>query len=586
MEVTSIEGQGILVGDAIDYTTLGGEYLGWTGFPGWQNQAEYLGIHHIRWPAGINAEDRIESGQYAFDLSTPTLVDNWPKSDGSARDGLAEMFAYANSANASFAMIVPTARYVSLMSSDPAAARLKIESDITEFTNRLFAGEFGEIPTDFLLEIGAEYYSTDAWASLAHDPSVDVLFAEVFAELVSALDNARTAHGEDVYKIAVQAGRFQSNDDTGGTRDGELADSQAFLSAYSEHEVEHAIDALIWHRYVYTFEQTAHHLTPNTGEHTLSDHLSLWESTLGRPIELVLGWAAPDIDRESEYPGDPFFDYGPRAAHSMLQMFSQLAEAGADYATIYGIDSQWAGAVSTGTTNANDYSVSFHGEVYALMTQSLPGLWATDVFLSNAVSIDPQNGVVPSDLVNVFGFSDGVARQVTFAAAWDLQSAELAMEFLAPEFAQEFVTVVHLIPDAFDANAGGTREIASVVVGEGGGVTVSNVSDWDVVRVSFEPGVDSFEPEQITLNMTTGRGIVTLSDDADIFSFAALDEERVVCARDGHDHIVGSYLSDTILGGAGDDALFGGDSGDLLIGDGASPDAYINWLLGNEFEYL
>ena len=121
MTVISVDGAGTFLGDAVESTALGGEYLGWTGFPGWQNQAEYLGIHHIRWPAGINAEDRIVRGGYAFDISTPTLVDNWPKCNGAPRDGLAEMFEHAYAEGSSFAMIVSTGRYVDLMATDPAA---------------------------------------------------------------------------------------------------------------------------------------------------------------------------------------------------------------------------------------------------------------------------------------------------------------------------------------------------------------------------------------------------------------------------------------------------------------------------------
>ncbi len=586
MTLITIDASGAFVGDEIDTSAFGGEYLGWTGFPGWQVQAEHIGIHHIRWPAGIIAEDRIEANGYAFDISTPTLVDNWPKSNGFPREGLAEMFAYANEENASFAMIVPTGRYVDVMSADPAAARAWIASDVAAFTARLFSGDFGPIPPDFILEIGAEYYSTDVWATLADNPNAEGIFAEVFAELVAAFRDAEAAHGSDVYSLAVQAARFQSWDDTAVTQDGELDDAYAFLAAYEAIGVESAIDALIWHRYVYTFEQTAHHLTPEAGEHTLTDHLALWEAELVRPLDLVLSWAAPDIDRNGEYPTDPFFDFGPRAAHSTLQMFSELVEAGADYATLYGIDSQWTGAVSTGTTNANVYSVSFHGEVYGMMAESLVGLTSTDAFHENLVLTDQQNAAIPTDHVNVFGFSDGVGREVTFAAVWDLASAEVELRFAAPAVASDYVAVTHLVPDSFDSDAGGVRVVANASINLDGSVIVGDVGDYEVVRVVHSSALDLLETDQTILSQMTGRGLVALSDTEDVFSFDQDLSNRVINAHDGDDLITGSSMSDIILGGSGSDMLSGGEGGDFLVGDEVLPQAFIEWLAGDSFEYF
>lgn len=585
MTVLAVNGTGARVGDAVPAAALGGEYLGWTGFPGWQNQAEHLGIHHIRWPAGINAEDRIETDGYAFDISTPTLVDNWPKSNGTARDGLAEMFAYANTTGASFALIVPSGRYVDLMATDPTAAKAWIQSDVTAFTTRLFAGDFGPIPPDFVLEIGAEYYSTDAWAALADDANAEAYFADVFAELVSAFHTAETAHGSDVYSLAVQAARFQSPDDTANTQNGELADADAFLAAYTNLGLEDAIDALVWHRYVYTFDQTSHHLTPNAGEHTLTDHLALWETALGHPLDLVLGWAAPDIDSNGDYPADPNFDFGPRAAHSMLQMFSELAEAGADYSTLYGIDSPWTGALTTGTTSADIYAVSYHGEVYALMTESLTGLSPTDAFLGNTVPIDAQNGPVPTDHANVYGFSDGSDQHTTFVAAWDLASPDITVHVAAPDLSTDFVTVTHLVPDGFDADASGTLTAASASIDANGDVLVTHVGDFDVLRITHTSDVDPNEADQTLLHTQTGRGLVSLSADADTFDLSGATSERAVNGHDGDDAISGSALADILLGGAGNDTLSGGDGGDILIGGGVLPDAILDWLAGDSFDF-
>ena len=580
--VISVDPGGDVFDHAVTTGALGGEYLGWTGFPGWQVQAEHFGIHHIRWPAGINAEDRIEAAGYAFDISTPTLVNNWPKSNGTPREGLTEMFAYAIETQASFAMIVPTARYVDMMASDPEAAKAWIASDVSAFTSRLFAGDFGPIPPDFLLEIGAEYYSTDAWAALAANPDAEDLFASVFAELVAAFRDAEATHGQDVYSLAVQAARFQSNNDTASVQDGELADADAFLAAYAAREVEDAIDAIIWHRYVYTFDQTSHHLTPGRGEHTLSDHHALWEQALGHELDLVLGWAAPDIDSNGAYPTDPNFDFGPRAAHSTLQMFSELVEAGTDYATLYGIDSPWAGAISTGSTSASVYSVLFHGEVYAMMAESLVGLRPTEAFLQNTVPIEADNAVVEADHVNIFGFTNETDHHVTFAAAWDLFD-ERDVAIAAPDVIADFVTITQLRPDGFEADAGGFYVAPHASTDSTGAVTVFGVNDFDVLRVSHTSEPGPLEAWQTVLHTQTDRGLVSLSDENDVFAFMDMSN-RALDARDGDDEVVGSLWSDIIVGGEGSDSLDGGAGDDLILGDDVDPQVFLDWLEGGTFD--
>ncbi|MEO0944732.1 MAG: hypothetical protein AAFY06_07790 [Pseudomonadota bacterium] len=579
--VISVDPNGDVFDDPVTAGALGGEYLGWTGFPGWQVQAEHFGIHHIRWPAGINAEDRIEAGGYAFDIATPTLVDNWPKSNGAPREGLTDMFAYANETNVSFAMIVPTARYVDMMATDPNGASAWIASDVAAFTTRLFAGEFGPIPLDFVLEIGAEYYSTDAWAALASNPDAEELFAQVFAELVTAFRDAETTHGQDVYSVAVQAARFQSNDDTASTQDGELADADAFLAAYAEHQVEDAIDALIWHRYVYLFDQTSHHLTPGRGEQTLTDHLALWEQALGHELDLVLGWAAPDIDSNGAYPVDPNFDFGPRAAHSTLQMFSELAEVGTDYATLYGIDSPWTGAISTGSTSASVYSVLFHGEVYAMMTESLVGLRPTDAFLQNSVPVGADNAVVEKDHVNVFGFTNEVDHHVTFAAAWDLTD-ESTVTISAPDVAADYIAVTQLRPVSVNADAGGFYVSPRASTDAAGAATVTGVGDFDVLRVSHTAEAGPLEAWQTLLHAQTGRGVISLSETDDTFDFLDMND-RAADAGDGNDVISGSMLADIIVGGEGQDSLDGGAGDDIIVGDGVDPQMLLDWLDGSDF---
>lgn len=583
----SANGNGALVGDEIRPSELGGEYLGWTGFPGWKNQAEYLGITHIRWPSGINAEDRIEPNGYAFDLSTPSLVDNWPLSSGAPRQGLAEMFAAANESGASFSMIVPSARYVETMLVDPLAATEWIHDDIDAFVTRLADGDFGQIPTDFTLEIGAEYYSTDAWAANASNPDIVEAFAQVFAELVSALNDAETVHGSKIYSIAVQAARFQSDDDGASVRDGERADADEFIAAFQEASLENAIDGLIWHRYVYTFGQTSHHLTPDSNEHTLENHLAHWEAALGHSLDLTIGWAAPDIDRDGASASDPFFDFGPRAAHPMLQMFSELSEAGMDHATLYGIDSPWTGALSTGSTSPTDFSVSFHGEVYGLMTTSLAGLTATDAFHLNSVFVDDQNGVIEHDHVNVFGFSDGVSRHVQFSAMWDLASGTVDLEVARPVEIDSSIAVLRVVsPTDSSFDALGQFRAVEAGLGIGGALVVQDMADFEVLQTAFstnDTGIDFFQNFQTAVHLDTGRSAMSLGVEDELYLLDTTSEQQLVMALDGADSLVGSSGSDVLIGGAGADSINGGDGEDVLVGGDVSAEAISSWLSSYDF---
>ncbi|MEM9971851.1 MAG: hypothetical protein AAF762_12235, partial [Pseudomonadota bacterium] len=417
-----------------------------------------------------------------------------------------------------------------------------------------------------VIEIGAEYYSRDVWEANAGDPAMPDLFAAVFAEMVAAFATAEAAHSADVYEIAVQAARFQSDD--GNPDNGALADADSFIDAYLARGVASDIDALVWHRYVYTFDQTAHHLDPARGEHTLTQHVDMWETALGRPLDLVTGWAAPDVDRNAESLSDPNFDFGPRSAHATLQIFSELSEAGADVSTIYGIDSPWIGAPSTGGNSANDFAVRFNGEVYRLMTESLVGLTSTDAFHHNHVVTTAQNEPVPTNLVNVFGFT-GADRHVDFLAAWDLLDTVLDVEIMAPAaFDATHAILTMLVPDSMAEDAGAIEVAPSAERLPNGNILVHDVTDFAVIRAEFvadDQDLNVSHAWQTVVNLDTGRGLTVLSD--------------------ADDDAAGSSVADVVLGGAGDDFLSGQSGADLLIGDGVSPDVLRQWLSSDTFEF-
>ena len=486
---------------------LGGEYLGWTGLPGWQVQADHLGIGHVRWPGGIVAEDRQRDGIWSYDLTTPDLMDNWPRHDGSARPGLTDMLALSRETGRSASVIVPTARYVEAALVDETAALDRVRAEVGAFAARLVAGDFGPLPDGLILEVGAEYYSTDVWEETGGAPAVRDLFAKVFAAAVGALDDARAA-APGAFDIAVQSGRFQSKDDpVAGDRDGEAADSLAFLDAFAALGVTDAIDALVWHRYTHhwaqipTFFREAAHPS-NVLSTLLSDHVALWSGALGREPDLVMSWLSPDVDSTGASATDPWFDHGPRAGGNILQMFAEIAAAGVDTATLYGIDSPWPGAVTTGGTTPADLSVSFAGETYALLTESVAGLSVLGVHLTNEWKAGPDNAAPWTGDVDFYAFA-GDGRMVVFARAQGFDGASLRATIALPDLDPGLVRATRLTPDGDGADAGGVRTDAAL--------------DWTDDGFAF----DFTRPFEILRVEIAKDAVAALTDELEVWTNAA-----------------------------------------------------------------
>ncbi len=511
MATLSKDISGTVVGTPVTGSLMGGEYLGWTGFPGFKAQADIMSIGHLRWPGGINAEDRIEDdGRYAYDLTTSNVVDNWQTWNGAPRPGLSEMVDYTNDAGMSLAIIVPTARYVELAETDLDAALVWLTSDLQTFVHRLANGHFGDIQ-NLSLEIGAEYYSTNIWEDNLGSPHIRDLFAEVFAQAVKILADAEVLYGE-LYDIHVQMARFHNGDDPDfGVRNGEAADSLAFLDAYEDAGVLGDIDGVVWHRYSERFDQiddAFRQPTHQTNEFStlLDDHLALWETRAGTDLDLILSWSGADIDSSGAV-DNPDFDHGPRSAHNILQMFSEVAASQADIATVYGIDSQWPGALSFGSPSSPD--IYYSGLVYELILESVAGLSVTDLYHDNSVPVGPNNTFLEVDHVNFFGF-EGDGRAVYFAVAGNLASDVLSVSMTLPVDSQfGYAQVTRLSPDGTDAFASGTLSEEAPVSFSAEAFEFEFFDDHEVVRIELFDSLDpAFFEAPVETHYTSGGQIV------------------------------------------------------------------------------
>lgn len=453
-----VDVSGSILGDPISGSILGGEYLGWTGFPGFKAQAAEIPIGHLRWPGGINAEDRIDTDGYAYDLSTTSVVDNWETWNGSPKAGLSETMEFARDHEMSFSMIVPTARYVEAAMQNYDLAIEWLQNDLAVFTNRLATNHFGQLPP-ITLEVGAEYYSTNIWEDNSGSLDVLALFSNIFAEVVVQLSLAEDTYGE-MYDVAVQMGRFQSRDDpTSGERNGEAADSLKFIEAFVDYGVDQKIDSVIWHRYTERYDQIddafRQQIHPENEMSTLlPDHLSLWQAGLQNELDLVVSWLSPNVDSSGQNENSAF-DHGPQSAHNILQMFSEVAAAGADIATVYGMDIQWPGSLSFGSPDSPD--IYYGGAVYGLVAESVVGLSVTDAYKSNTLAKSSENEVLRQDHANFFVF-EGEGKAVIFVAAGNLVSENLLVSFdydLMEQF--NYARVTTLTPNGEGAFATATK---------------------------------------------------------------------------------------------------------------------------------
>ena len=191
IDLTIASGPGIYANsDPIASSALGIEFLGWETFGNFQQRLTEISAPHVRWPGGVPAEDGIDTDgdgtrDLVYDLTASNVMTNWDRTNG-PREGLSEVLASVVAAGASFAMLVPTSRYVQA-GLDGTDGIAQARADIRQFLERLAAGEFGNVPADFTLEIGSEYYATQVWKANRDVPDIAQRFGDVFAALAPGI---------------------------------------------------------------------------------------------------------------------------------------------------------------------------------------------------------------------------------------------------------------------------------------------------------------------------------------------------------------------------------------------------------------
>lgn len=586
-----------------------------------------------------------------FDLADPNYV-NWyyhqhdiePGSYGPEheRPGLSEIVEAAEGMGAdSLAIVVPTARYAARMFEASESGNLKsgdgisdvvqqIAEDMSFFLNNVTTVmEEKGANFDLTLEIGSEYYATRLWNYLlkqeqefdipVEDVQANLLeaFGLVFAAQTAVISDFEEATGIEI-NTAIQLGRTQ-----GGTNGfhGSAEDNQIFLQAfeslssywdkaaevvpdYAETAIGYealpdlvsGVDAAIWHRYTSEWETLDDHLTEDQSTATdgashrasVEEMISFWEDAGAGgedgEVDLIAGWGAPVVPQSDNtdvriYPA------------MMLEMFSNLTEAGVDMASIYAWNSNKIGALS----HAGQKLIG--GQIFEMMADALPGTYLNSVSAENtklfqdssdsAADADGDGWIdpaAPTGTVNEYHFSNSY-KVVSYFAAGDvdetsplefsatfsgasLASLEATSLFLDTETASDSA-VYEVLPNGqvTDKLLGYTGTIADKtieVTQQGGGQTdiaFDFEHDYEVVQVigyfdtayvlgSFDLANIEAAAQDAVFNIDAGSATV-----AEPIALAGSDADNSISGHAGEDLIFGRDGADALYGGAGDDFL-------------------------------
>ncbi len=538
--------------EAVSDQLFGARYFSYRNIDRFLDQIEDANIGLIVWPGGTLAEDRDDRYGFDFDgLQNP--ANNKPALD--------EMMEIAIEKDASLSVILPTARYTNDLAS--------LQADLSGFLAQLLAGDYGPLPDEMIFEVGSEYYANFSGGAASkaaqYGAVADVMITEIAAAL---LDPAINLIGADI-KIAAQAGKT-------------LAEDVEIRDALSEFATDN-VDTLIHHRFAYQPQgidpriAELHDILDAWGAETDEDpdlFVSAWNTvTLTRNgvlndyIEyqatqgVIVDAGDVDLDGRTTTEFETFWQdeldevaYGQEHAAYILESFASYAEAGADAASLYGVDLIHPGRVSWqengvgydfvgaemlemiyesvgGTyvlasdgdydTNALATTYGFENEhkliLFIAAGETAPGevCLTLDGFgdVYNQVWAERLTGEVPSDWKSIFGIPDNAGVDETPEGE---TYAIGVREAVTPDTSQGALTFSLETPHevirlAFAKTAAGAHEIA--------GWTDGQATDLSILG---EDGIPPVLPDCLS-----PKGCHTQDDDAEAFDDVAMVADAV-----------------------------------------------------------
>ncbi|RKT32538.1 Ca2+-binding RTX toxin-like protein [Roseovarius halotolerans] len=583
--------------EVIPASAFGAEFLGWEPFSNFTARNEELELPHIRWPGGIPVEDGINvdgsadgSREHVFDLKFENLIE-WDRNNGDPREGIKEMFAYANETGATFAMVTPTARYVEKMFDDGDEAGLaEARADARIFAEKLVAGKYGAVPEGFTIEVGSEYYATDIWKEMTSDANgrpyqtdpgpLAEKFGKVFAAVVDEMgavfdDPTLNSDGIEV-KLAVQLARHQADP---GQNGGDFSDNVDFIEAFIDTGAIDKVDTLLFHKYTPTFDNISRGMDADANGYRLDDAFSLWEQASGgKEFEFLGGYLSPSAGAEDR------LEYGAPGLTNLLQVNAQFLAAGMDVGTVYAI-----GHSNGGSLGWRD-ELLVGGKLFDLMGESIPGKFLYNGFQDNISNVaDLGRSYIGGDHVNSYVYGNDTEVTV-FLAASDFSGEQLDYSlqfdesFLNAEVTHLWATGEQLYHPGDGDLIGSFGETSSYTVDLTASYTPSSLDvtfehDYEVVRIVLEKAeLETLEPvaTDALLELAPFETLLALAEVA----ASATPEDDLLIGTEAADQINGTLGNDTVWGALGDDTVKGGWGDDIV--DGGAGDDKVTGDWGND----
>src|SRR6056297_2048767 len=589
--------------EVIPASAFGAEFLGWEPFSNFVARNQELNLPHIRWPGGIPVEEGINvdgsadgSREHVFDLKFDNLVE-WDRNNGAPREGIKEMFAYANETDATFAMVTPTARYVKQMLQQGDEIGLaEARADARIFAEKLVAGDYGTVPAGFTIEVGSEYYATGIWKEMTSDSAgrpyqkdpgpLPEKFGKVFAAVVDEMggvfaDPDLNKDGIEV-KLAVQLARHQADPSQNG---GDYSDNFDFIEAFIDAGAIDKVDTLLFHKYTPTFDNISRGMDQDSNGYRLDDAFALWEDASGgKEFEFLGGYLSPSAGSEER------LEYGAPGLTNLLQVNAQFLAAGMDVGTVYAIGHSNGGSLGWRE------ELLVGGKLFDLMGESIPGKFLYDGFQDNISNVaDLGRSYIGGNHVNSYVY--GNDTEVTdFLAASDFTGdqldyrVELDESFLNAEVTHLWATGEQLFHPGDGDLIGSYGETQSYTIDLMASESPSSLDvtfehDYEVVRIVLEKSaLETFDPLDIDAPLEIAPFEMPL--DSDEVSTSATLEDDLLIGTDAVDQINGTLGNDTIWGGLGDDTVKGGWGDDIVAGGAGDDEVTGDWgndqLLGGD----
>ena len=521
---------------------FGTVYSTFYGLGAYQAQSEMIGGTSYRWPGGTRGEMAIDSADKDADLDSTEYLYNLGNDELLAitGKGLSDVLAASVAADTEFAMFLPSIRYLA----DPQASSAAIE----DFVVRLLGGDFGALPRKIVLEIGNE----------SLDGTIDR--AQAYGELadiqIAAIQRAFDAHVGELpdIDIAIQIGRSAEED-------------AAIRNALSTASLA-AVDTLI-----------AHHLPININNHnkvlSSSSALDADDSRFTRSVDYVENWeyavarAAKNADTDLDFfisawtvgPSSavsgselPYQDIGARQARTTIDTFAQFLAAGADAASLWGVDAR---------SNPNFFTkyedgeivLSHGGEAFRMMSESLDGMRLL-------------NGYEQADDANswIYAFEDA-HKYVLFIVASDIEADEtvsIDLEYVDTTRAVEVARIATQYSVEVTPASGQEMRAFEVPILSGYNFAIK-ADEFDFsLSQDFEVNRLTVWKDDAHANLIS-QGWDALSAASFLFSDADADGKSVVTREDNSWSMSGTENDEVIMDTDGDDLLQGGGGSDRFV---------------------